>query len=84
VVSAIFINCPYRTQFSCSFGRGVGDRIISHGLWPPHSLLLTPRNFHSWGNVRDKVFRTNPLMRKSYRKIYKEKFPKFLTKNIFG
>jgi hypothetical protein len=40
------------------FGRTVGsfcDRIISHGLWLPHS----PCDFYLWGSSKDNVYKTN-------------------------
>jgi hypothetical protein len=36
------------------------DCIISFGLWPPHSPDLTPCDFYLWGNLKDKVYKTNP------------------------
>jgi hypothetical protein len=36
-----------------------GDRIISRGLWPACSLVLTPCSFYLWGNLKDKVYRIN-------------------------
>jgi hypothetical protein len=37
-----------------------GDRIIKCGLWPAYSPDLTPCDFYLWGNLMDKVYRTNP------------------------
>jgi hypothetical protein len=62
VVSAEFSNCPHCKRFCDSFGRGVGDRIISHGLWPAHSPDLTPFDFYLWNNLNYKVYRMNPHM----------------------
>jgi hypothetical protein len=37
-----------------------GDRIISRGLWPAHSLDLNPCDFFLWRNLKQKVYKTNP------------------------
>jgi hypothetical protein len=37
-----------------------GDRIISCGLWPARSPDLNPCNFYLWGNLKQKVYETNP------------------------
>jgi hypothetical protein len=37
-----------------------GDRIISRGLWPAHSPDLNPCDFYLWGNLKQKVYKTNP------------------------
>jgi hypothetical protein len=39
-----------------------GNRIISCGLWPAQSPELTSCDFYLWGNLKDKVHRTNPDM----------------------
>jgi hypothetical protein len=38
----------------------LGDGIISCGLWAARSPDLTPCDFYLWGNLKDKVYRTNP------------------------
>jgi hypothetical protein len=38
----------------------IKDHIISHGSWPSCSPDLTPCDFYSWGNLKDKVCETNP------------------------
>jgi inhibitor of nuclear factor kappa-B kinase subunit alpha len=37
-----------------------GDRIISRGLWPASSPDLNPCDFYLWGNLKQKVYKTNP------------------------
>jgi inhibitor of nuclear factor kappa-B kinase subunit alpha len=37
-----------------------GDRIISLGLWPARSPDLNPCDFYLWGNLKQKVYKTNP------------------------
>jgi hypothetical protein len=37
-----------------------GDRVISRGLWPPCSLELTSFDSHLWGNLKEKMYKTNP------------------------
>jgi hypothetical protein len=37
-----------------------GDRIISCGLWPARSPDLYPCDFYLWGNLKQKVYKTNP------------------------
>jgi hypothetical protein len=37
-----------------------GDRIISRGLWPARSPDLSPCDFYLWGNLKQKVYKTNP------------------------
>jgi hypothetical protein len=37
-----------------------GDRIISRGLWPARSPYLNPCDFYLWGNLKQKVYKTNP------------------------
>jgi hypothetical protein len=34
--------------------------------------------------LKKKVHRTKPILKKSERKTYEEKFPKFLRKDVFG
>jgi hypothetical protein len=63
--------------------RVFGDRIISRGLWPVRSPGLTPCGFYLWGNLKDKVHRTNPKPNKSFRKTSGEKFWKLLRNNFF-
>jgi inhibitor of nuclear factor kappa-B kinase subunit alpha len=36
------------------------DRIISRGLWPARSPDLNPCDFYLWGNLKQKVYKTNP------------------------
>jgi inhibitor of nuclear factor kappa-B kinase subunit alpha len=37
-----------------------GDRIVSRGLWPARSPDLNPCDFYLWGNLKQKVYKTNP------------------------
>jgi Holliday junction resolvasome RuvABC ATP-dependent DNA helicase subunit len=37
-----------------------GDRIISRGLRPARSLDLNLCDFYLWGNLKQKVYKTNP------------------------
>jgi hypothetical protein len=37
-----------------------GERVISDGLWPPRSPDLTPCDFYLWGNLKERVYQTNP------------------------
>jgi hypothetical protein len=37
-----------------------GDRIISRGLWPACSPDLNHCDFYLWGNLEQKVYKTNP------------------------
>jgi hypothetical protein len=34
--------------------------VIGCGLWPPHSLDLTPCDFYLWGRLQYKAYKTNP------------------------
>lgn len=52
VVSVAFSNCPHHRQFSGSFWRGAGKRIINHGLWSAYSSNLTTSDFYLWGNFK--------------------------------
>ena len=36
------------------------NRIISRGLWPARSPDLTACDFYLWGNLKNKVYKTNP------------------------
>jgi inhibitor of nuclear factor kappa-B kinase subunit alpha len=36
-----------------------GDRIISRSLWPARSPDLNPCDFYLWGNLKQKVYKTN-------------------------
>lgn len=36
------------------------DRVISKGLWPPRSPDLTVCDFYLWGNLKNKVYASNP------------------------
>ena len=36
------------------------NRIISRGLWPAPSPDLTAWDFYLWGNLKNKVYKTNP------------------------
>jgi inhibitor of nuclear factor kappa-B kinase subunit alpha len=36
------------------------DRLISRGLWPARSPDLNPCDFYLWGNLKDKVYSSNP------------------------
>jgi hypothetical protein len=45
---------------SARWAVGAGDRIISHGSWPACSPDLTTCNLYLWGNIKDKVYKTNP------------------------
>jgi hypothetical protein len=48
-------------DFLTALERVFGDWIIiSHGLWPARSPDLTPCDFYLWGNLKDKIYRTNP------------------------
>jgi hypothetical protein len=49
-----------------------GDRIISHSLWPACLPHHKPCDFHLWGNLIDKVYRMNPIPKKTRRKTYEE------------
>jgi hypothetical protein len=64
VVSAGFGNCPHHRHFSDRFGRVFGDRRISSSLWPASLPDLTPSDFHVWGDLKDKVNRTNSNTKK--------------------
>ena len=41
-------------------GEVFGDRVISHGLWPPRSPDLTPPDFYLWGKLKGSVYAHNP------------------------
>jgi hypothetical protein len=59
------------------------DIIIHHGLWPVCSPDLAPCSFYLWGNLKDKVYRTNTHTKEELKeKKYEEKFLKFLRKNF--
>jgi hypothetical protein len=51
-----------------------GDTIINSGLWPMCLPDLTPCDFYLWGNLKDKVYRTNPHTKEELKIAYKEKF----------
>ena len=36
------------------------NRIISRGLWPTRSPHITALDFNLWGNLKNKVYKTNP------------------------
>jgi hypothetical protein len=61
---------------------GFGDRIISRGFWPVRSRDLAPCDFYLCGNLKDRVYRINPMQKKSERKTYEQKFFIFLRKNF--
>ena len=37
-----------------------GDRVISHGLWPPRLPDFTPPDFYLWGKLKGLVYGDNP------------------------
>jgi len=37
-----------------------GDRVISKGLWPPHSPDLTASDYFLWGYLKGRVYRNKP------------------------
>jgi hypothetical protein len=49
-----------------------GDRIINCGLWPVHLPDLTTCNDHFWGNLTDKVYRTNPHTKEQSKESMKQ------------
>ena len=36
------------------------DRVISAGVWPSRSPDLTVCDFYLWGNLKGKIYETNP------------------------
>jgi inhibitor of nuclear factor kappa-B kinase subunit alpha len=36
------------------------NRLVSRGLWPARSPDLNPCDFYLWGNLKDKVYSSNP------------------------
>jgi inhibitor of nuclear factor kappa-B kinase subunit alpha len=36
------------------------NRLISRGMWPARSPDLNPCDFYLWGNLKDKVYSSNP------------------------
>jgi hypothetical protein len=58
---------------------GVGDRIISHGLWSAHFPDLAPYNLHIFGVIpRTKSTEECPYQRRVKGKHLKRNFLKFL------
>jgi hypothetical protein len=61
-----------------------GDRIISLGLWPAHLPDLIPCHFYLWGNLAEKVCKTNPNTEEELKENIRREISKFLRKNFFG
>jgi hypothetical protein len=59
VVLAGFRHCPQSRRFFGGSERGVGDRIISGGLWPARSPGITTCDIYLWCNFKKKIYRTN-------------------------
>jgi hypothetical protein len=45
-----------------------GDRIISSGIWPARLPDLNPCDFFFWGCLKDRVYSSNPLNRRTKRR----------------
>jgi hypothetical protein len=61
-------------------GLCVGDRIIRCGLWPRFPNL-TSCGFYLWGDLKNRVYRTNHHTEEELKKTYDEKF---VRKNFVG
>jgi hypothetical protein len=46
------------------------DRVISCGLWPPHSPDINPYDFFLRGYLKDKVYANKPHMSEELKREY--------------
>ncbi len=62
------------------------DQLISTGLWPLHSPDLSSLDFHLWGHLKDKVFRTAPATIHEFKARITEEIKKMdcSVKNVFS
>jgi hypothetical protein len=60
-----------------------GDRVIRRGLWQARSPDLNPYDFYLWGNLKDKVYRTNPDTEEELKENILREILKFLRMNSF-
>jgi hypothetical protein len=51
--------CHTSRATMCGLSLLFRDRIISKGLWPPHSPDLSPPDFFLWGYIKDNAYHNN-------------------------
>jgi hypothetical protein len=71
LISARLSYCPHCTYSYAGFVRWLRDRIIGSGIWPASSPDFNPY-FFSWGNLKDKVYKSIIQMEELKENIYRE------------